>query len=346
MRAGTSKGPFFDLRDLPVDVDERNQSLLQIMGSPSSYQVDGIGGGMDITSKVVMVRPSEIAGVDVDYLLAQVFVDQAVVDLTPTCGNMMSGVAPFAIEKGWVNAQEDITSVNVYNMNTDSHIEIDVHTRDGQVIYTQGDFTIDGVPGSASPILMKLKNIEGGRTGKLFPTGYLKDTILGKEVSMVDAGNLMIHLRASDFNLTGEEKGSYFNDKTRLMAELERIRRSIAVKAGLKNVANSVLPKIGLLSPPNNDGHLHSLYFTPSSFHPTHAISGAISVAVGSKCKGSIAAEMYRGPKENANPIILEHQSGTIPIELQIEGEGLGCKVISAGVYRTARKMMEGYVYY
>jgi len=153
-----------------------------------------------------MAQPSERAGIDVDYLFAQVIMDKPIVDTKPTCGNMMSGVAPFAIEKGWVKTTGEQTKVMVYNFNTKSTIEITVPTKNGQINYTDGDLAIDGVPGKGAAILMKMKNIAGGTTGKLFPTGKIKDTIRGIEVSMVDAGNLMIHLKAADFGLNGLEQ--------------------------------------------------------------------------------------------------------------------------------------------
>jgi len=197
MRGGTSKGPFLDLRDLPAEQVERDTILLKIMGSPDLKQIDGIGGGTFVTSKVVMAKPSKKKGIDVDYLFAQVILDEPLVDTKPACGNMMSGVAPFAIEKGWVKSTGTQTTVKVYNINSDSTADIMVSTLNGQVNYKDGNLSIDGVPGKGSPIFMKMKGIEGGATGQLFPTGNRKDIIQGKEVSMVDAGNLMIHIKAT-----------------------------------------------------------------------------------------------------------------------------------------------------
>ena len=145
MRAGTSKGPFLDLRDLPKDIEVRDKILLKIMGSPDKKQIDGLGGAVFVTSKLVMAQPSKRKGIDVDYLFAQVIMDKPIIDTKPTCGNMMSGVAPFAIEKGWVKAIHPETKVVVYNFNTDSTIEMVVQTPNGTVNYTNGNFAIDGV---------------------------------------------------------------------------------------------------------------------------------------------------------------------------------------------------------
>ncbi len=345
MRGGTSKGPFFDLRDLPKDPNERDKVLLRLMGSPHKNQVDGLGGAKTVTSKVVMVQPSQRENIDVDYLFAQVFISDAIVDTKPTCGNMMSGVAPFAIEKEWVDYKEGDNKVRVYNINTDSTAEMIVNVQDGKVNYTEGDLKIDGVPGTGSPILMNLSNIAGGATGTLFPTGKLKDHVQGIELTMFDAGNLMIHMRAKDFGLTGDEKGDYFMDRPQLMEKLESIRREIARNAAMGDVSKSVIPKIGLLCPPSKGGSIRSMYFTPSTYHPTHAVSGAVCVTAASKCQGTIASEMVNHPSDGAD-YILEHQSGSMPIKLITKDEGLDFQILLAGTYRTARKLMEGFVYY
>ena len=345
MRGGTSKGPFFDLRDLPSDEQELAEVLLRIMGSPDSKQIDGLGGAKTVTSKVVMVQPSDRPDVDVDYLFAQVFIAEGIVDFKPTCGNMMSGVGPFAIEKGWVKPSNKSTAVQVYNINTKSHAEMIVQTPGGDLAYN-GDFRIDGVPGSGSPIVMRMRGIEGGATGRLFPTGNVIDDVRGMQLTMFDAGNLMIHLRASDFGLTGNEVGNYFESQREIMEEIENIRLEIARRAGMGDVSNSVLPKVGLLSAPKNDGHLRSLYFTPKTFHPTHAISGAVCVMASSRCQGTIAAQLIPEQFIKEEKAILEHQSGIIPVDLKTSGQGKDFKIHFAGTYRTARKIMEGKVFY
>ena len=346
MRGGTSKGPFLDLRDLPSIAEERDEVLLRLMGSPDKRQIDGIGGATFVTSKVVMVRPSERPNIDVDYLFAQVSIEHAAVDTRPTCLNLMSGVAPFAIERGWIKARHEETTVRVYNINTDSTIDMIVQTPNGQVNYSRGNFVVDGVPGCGSPILMRMKGIEGGATGRLFPSGNLIDEIEGIQATLFDAGNLMVHLRGSDFGLTGEESGEYFESRLELMHRLERIRCTIAAQAGMGNVSKSVLPKVGLLFPPILGGHIRSQYFTPRTLHPTHAVSGAVSVTASALCTGTIAAEMVRRDDSQGHDIILEHQAGKIPVELHCEGQGLNFRIHSAGAYRTARKLFDGYVYY
>lgn len=346
MRSGTSKGPFFDLRDLPENSVERERVLLKIMGSPDARQIDGIGGAAFVTSKVVMVQPSDRDGIDVDYLFAQVIMDKAIVDTKPTCGNMMAGVAPFAIEKGWIGVTGAETKVMVYNFNTKSTIEVFVKTQNGCVNYTNGDLKIDGVPGKGAPILMNLSNVTGGATGTLFPTGNIVNTIQGKEVSVVDAGNLMIHMKAADFGLSGDEQPDYFVDRPELMAKLESIRLEAGEMAGLGDVSESVLPKIGLLSAPKANGTIKSQYFTPRFLHPTHAVSGAVCVSAASKCKGTVASQMATVNQDSKERIIVEHPSGVIPIDIEVIVNGDDFKIVTAGTLRTARKLMDGFVYY
>ena len=197
MRGGTSKGPFFDKRDLPTNRKERDAILLKVMGSPDAKQIDGLGGTVSVTSKVVIAEPSKRKGYDVDYLFAQVDIDNPLVDTLPPCGNMMAGVGSFAIEKGWVRATIPETRVMIYNINTKSTIEEIIQTPNGKVKY-DGDVHIDGVPGTASPIILNLFDLVGGKTGKQFPTGQLKETIDGLDVTIIDAGQTMVLLKAQD----------------------------------------------------------------------------------------------------------------------------------------------------
>lgn len=347
MRAGTSKGPFLDLRDLPTNIQERDQALLKIMGSPDKKQIDGIGGAAFVTSKMVMVQPSKRKDIDVDYLFAQCIIDQPIIDTKPTCGNMMSGVAPFAVEKGWVKANHPETTVRVYNFNTDSTIEMVIQTPKGEVNYTNGDFAIDGVPGTGAPILMRLSNIAGGATGKLFPTGNKKDFINGLPVSIVDAGNIMMLVKAKDLGLTGLEDADFFakNKNPRELIEVTRLKAGLL--AGMGDVSNSVLPKVGILSNPRVGGSIKSQYLTPHSLHPTHAVSGAVCIATACKAEGTVAADLAQVDKDAfSEKIILEHPSGIIPVEIEVEGSGETFTVNRAGTLRTARKLMDGFVYF
>src|SRR6201991_2836913 len=193
MRGGTSRGPFFKADDLPQDAAARDRVLLAAMGSPDPRQIDGLGGADTLTSKVAIVSKSTRPGVDVDYLFAQVDVSKPLVDTNPSCGNMLAGVAPFAIETGIIPAKDGETHVMIYNVNTEARIEAIVKTPAKSVQYT-GDARIDGVPGTAAPIVLNFMDVVGSVSGAMLPTGNLRDRIDGIEVTCIDVAMPMIML--------------------------------------------------------------------------------------------------------------------------------------------------------
>jgi 2-methylaconitate cis-trans-isomerase PrpF len=346
MRGGTSKGPFFDMRDLPTNVAQRNAILLKVMGSPDPHQIDGLGAVETVTSKVVMAQPSKRKGIDVDYLFAQIDVEDPIVDTVPPCGNMMAGVGPFAIEKGWVKATIPTTKVMVYNINTKSIIEEIVQTPNGKVEYN-GSMKIDGVPGTAAPVMMNLFDQVGGKTGKLLPTGKVKEQIDGIDCSILDAGSVMMLVKASDFGLEGTEKDDYFEKHPDLMFKLEGMRLEAGRRAGMGDVSKSVLPKIGILSKARTEGNnITSRYLTPTTLHPSHAVTGAICIGTSLKMKGSVTSEVGVTNGKDTEMIVIEHPSGVIEVNIVLETLDGKLNVKKAGTVRTVRKIMEGVVFY
>jgi 4-oxalomesaconate tautomerase len=346
MRGGTSKGPFFDMRDLPTNRKERDAILLKVMGSPDPKQIDGLGGTVTVTSKVVMAQPSKRKGIDVDYLFAQIDIEDPFVDTIPPCGNMMAGVGPFAIEKGWVKTTIPETRVMIYNINTKSIIEEIVQTPNGKVAYN-GSAKIDGVPGTAAPIVMNLFDQVGVKTGKLLPTGNLKDTINGVTVSVLDAGSVMVLIKAQDLGMTGGEDEAFFRKEKELMAKLEAIRIEAGRRAGMGDVKDSVLPKIGILSKAEKaENNIRSRYLTPQTLHPSHAVTGAICIGAALKIKGTVANEIGKENGQLRELIIIEHPSGVIEVNIELEKRGGSVQLTKAGTMRTARKIMDGYVFH
>lgn len=346
MRGGTSKGPFFDKRDLPKNKTERDKLILKVMGSPDPHQIDGLGATVTVTSKVVMAEPSKRKGIDVDYLFAQVDIENPIVDTMPPCGNMMAGVGPFAIEKGWVKATIPETRVMIYNINTNSTIEEIVQTPQGKVVY-DGQAQIDGVPGTAAPIIMNLFDLVGGKTGKQFPTGKLKEKIDSIEVTIIDAGSTMVLFKAQDLGLKGDENEAFFTENKTLMQKLETIRIEAGKRAGMGDVRDNVLPKIGILSVPKHSGNtIQSRYLTPKTLHPSHAVTGAICIGAALKIKGTVASEVGIDNGQNRQMIKIEHPSGIIEVNIEMIEKPRGMELEKAGTIRTVRKIMEGYVYY
>jgi hypothetical protein len=345
MRGGTSRGPYFLASDLPSDRAERERTLLAVMGSPDVRQIDGLGGADTLTSKVAIVSKSARAGVDVDYLFAQVIIDRPLVDTAPSCGNMLAGVGPFAIERGLVVAEEGETRVRIYDVNTQSRIEAVVQTPGRVVNYVDGDARIDGVPGSAAPLMLNFMDIVGSKTGKLLPTGNVVDEIGGVAVSCVDVAMPMMLARADAFGLTGHESRAEIDAMKDLVGRIELIRLEAGRRMGLGDVSKSVVPKVGLLAPPRGRGDIASRYFTPWALHATHAVTGGICISSALSIEGSIAHQVARSSAANPRDVVIEHPSGEIEVRLTTRGRGTGLEVVSAGTLRTARLIMKGEVY-
>jgi len=345
MRGGTSKGPYFHAKDLPADPEARNQVLLAAMGSPHVRQIDGIGGGDTLTSKVVIVSPSKRPGIDIDYLFAQVSVETTTVDTTPNCGNMLAGVGPFAIENGLVTASDPITTLRIFNINTQKVVEAVIQTPGGQVTY-DGDAKIDGVPGSGAPIRLNFLNATGAKTGRLFPTGNRLDVIDGIEVSLIDFATPLVFVPATALGKTGHESKKELDGDADLKARLESIRLHIAKLAGLGDVHDKVLPKIALVAHPRKDGTIASRYFTPWSCHSAYAVTGALCLSVASIIPGTVVNRLACLSKRDPWLVRIEQPAGSLDIQLQIEGKLYGAepKIVSAGLIRTARKLFEGKV--
>ena len=342
MRGGTSRGPYFKAEDLPQDAAARDRVLLAAMGSPDPRQIDGLGGADTLTSKVAIVSKSARPGVDVDYLFAQVDIGKPIVDTNPSCGNMLAGVAPFAIETGMIPANDGETRVMIYNVNTEARIEAVVQTPGRKVAYT-GDARIDGVPGTAAPIILNFMDVVGSLSGKLLPTGNARDVIDGIEVSCVDVAMPMIMMRAKDFGLIGYEGRPEINSNKALFAKIEPIRLEAGRRMGFGDVSDKVIPKVGLLSPSRDGGTIASRYLTPHALHAAHAVTGAVCVASACALEGTIAYEVAKPDSANPRTIWIEHPSGQVDVRLEVRGKGADMEVI-AGTLRTARPIMKGEV--
>jgi len=342
MRGGTSRGPYFRAEDLPADTATRDRVLLAAMGSPDLRQIDGLGGADTLTSKVAIVSKSTRPGVDVDFLFAQVDIGKPIVDTSPSCGNMLAGVAPFALESGMIPAQDGETRVMIYNVNTEARIEAIVQTP-GRAVSYAGDARIDGVPGTAAPIVLNFMDVVGSVAGKMLPTGNERDTIDGIDVTCIDVAMPMILLRAKDLGLTGYEGRAEINPNKALFGRIERVRLEAGRRMGFGDCSEKVIPKVGLLSPPREGGTIASRYLTPHALHAAHAVTGAVCVSTACALEGTIAHELAKPDDSNPRTIWIEHPSGQVDVRLQTTGKGPDMEVI-AGTLRTARPIMRGEV--
>ena len=339
MRAGTSRGPFF-LRDwLPADERQRDEALIGAIGASDLLQLDGVGGGNSLTSKVAIVSRSKEPGCDVDYLFAQVGVGQRSVDTRPNCGNMLSGVAPFAIEQGLIDAQDGETTVRVFNVNTRSRIDVTVLTPGRRVVYA-GDTSIDGVAGAAAPIRLNFLDAWGSVTGSLFPTGRRIDAIDGLPVTCIDAAMPLVLLRAADLGLHGRETPAQLDADAALLARIEAVRRAAGLAMGLGDVSASVVPKPVIVSAGDDPDSITSRYFTPHRCHAAHAVTGAIGVATAFALPGTVASGAPA--RDGTRTVSVLHPQGRIAIEVLVAGHGEAASVQRAALVRTARKILQG----
>ncbi len=338
MRGGTSKGGYFLDDDLPQD---RDAFLLRIMGSPDLRQIDGMGGADPLTSKVAVVCQSNRAGVDVDYLFLQVFVDQAIVSDQQNCGNILAGVGPFAIERGLVKATGNETPVVIFMENTGQLAVATVSTPAGIVTY-EGRAKIDGVPGTAAPIPLEFRDTAGSSCGALLPTGNAVDIIDGVACTLIDNGMPCIIMKASDVGMTGYEDRDALDANEVLKARIEAIRLAAGPLMNLGDVADKSVPKMMLVAPPRNGGAVTVRSFIPKRAHASVGVLGAVSVATACLIPGSPAADVASIPAGSRKTISVEHPTGEMTCVLEINDAGI---VTSAALLRTARKLMEGVVF-
>ncbi|MEB2518925.1 4-oxalomesaconate tautomerase [Pseudomonas sp. YuFO20] len=339
MRGGTSKGAYFLAGDLPEQSALRDRVLLAAMGSPDARQIDGIGGGDSLTSKVAIIQPSARDDADVDYLFAQVLVDEPRVDYGQNCGNILAGVGPFAIERGLVAARSDVTPVRIFMENTGQIAVAHVPTPQGSVNYS-GEARIDGVPGGGAPLIVEFENVAGSSCGSLLPTGQVVDVFDGIEVTCVDNGMPVVLIRASDLGLRGDESPGQLDADSALKARLESIRLQVGPRMNLGEVAQRNVPKMCLIAPPQAGGALSTRTFIPHRCHTSIGVFGAVSVAVACLIEGSVAAGIARVDEVEVKRLQVEHPTGEFSVELRLQdGVLVGC-----GLMRTARLLFDGVV--
>ena len=363
LRGGTSKGIYILQSDLPADKAEWQIILLRLMGSPDRKQIDGLGGAQSVTSKVAIIQKSARPDADVDYTFAQVSVDKPLVSYKGNCGNISSGVGPFAIEKGLVEAKDGETAVRIYNTNTDKIIEAVVKTPEGQVAY-EGDFCIAGVPGTASPVKLKFLDPAGTLGHGLLPTGNAVDVLevpnYGPvKVSIVDAANPLVFARAKDLGLTGRELPDELNADASKLELLETVRGLAAVKLGLiEDYTCSAwdtpgIPKMTFVAEAddyiNGDGKeirkeqidLLSRMMSMQKTHPSYAMTGAMCTAAAAVVPGSIVNSVLPADVDTQF-IRIGHPGGVLECGVDYKENG-ACPIIEDTFgFRTANLLLEG----
>ena len=344
MRGGSSRGPYMRRADLPADLDKLADVLAAAVGSGHPLNIDGIGGGNAVTTKTAMLSVSDDDWADIDYFFAQVSVQDGLVDFKPTCGNILVGVGPAAIEMGLINTDLPVTLVKIRAVNTGARVLAVLQTPNGKVTY-DGDTTIDGVPGTAAPVQLNFMNVAGSSTGAFLPTGNLRDRVDGIEVTCMDVAMPMVIARAKDFGLSGNETREELDANKDFFARMEAVRIAAGAKMGLGNCQESVTPKFGLIAPSDAPGHIITRYFMPWTTHPTMAVTGSQCIASCALTPGTIADGMMQQPKNVPATITLHHPMGDMEVVVDYEIEDGAFVHKSAGLVRTARKLASGEVF-
>lgn len=350
MRGGTSKGAYFLAEDLPADPRERDALLLRVMGSPDARQIDGIGGGHPLTSKVAVVSRSRQPGVDVDYLFLQVAVDEPVVSTAQNCGNILAGVGAFALERGLLRPRAGTTPVRVRMVNSGGIATATVPTPGGTVSY-EGEELLSGVPNPAAPVLLDFADTEGSACGALLPTGQPRELIEDTPATCLDNGMPVVVLPAAALGVSGHEEPSRLEADGALRERLERIRLRAGERMGLGDVSAATVPKLSLVAPPRHGGTVATRTFIPHRCHASIGVLGAVTVATACALPGSVAREVADPPADGVR-YRLEHPSGHLDVEVELaEGggtdgsAGASVRVGRSGVVRTARKLFDGVVF-
>ncbi|MCI8578052.1 MAG: 3-methylitaconate isomerase [Lachnospiraceae bacterium] len=354
MRGGTSKALFFHRKDLPEDSSQWAKLFMKVMGTPDPKQIDGMGGTYPVTSKVAVIAPSEREGIDVDYTFYQIGIDVPVVESQANCGNISSAVGPFAVDEGLVTVTEPVTVVRIWNTNTGKVIEEHVRVKDKKAM-TSGSQSIPGVPGTGAPIDMYFEQPGGAVTGRMFPSGHKQDVLQAPgydpvTVTMIDCSNPVVFIRAMDLGIQGTEL-SELGENKKVMAHVEAIRREAAVFFGFAPETLSV-PKVSVISPPqeyvSSEGRiateqemdLCARVITVGKFHKTHPITVGVATAAAACIPGTIVQELAVGAGRE-NKVRIGQPGGILDIRVVMDGEN----VLKGGAVRTARRIMDGYVY-
>jgi 2-methylaconitate cis-trans-isomerase PrpF len=365
MRGGTSKGLFFKDEDLPKEREARERLLLAAFGSPDERQIDGLGGAHPLTSKCAIVAPTDRPGIDVDYTFAQVAIDRPVVDWRGNCGNIASAVGLFAVQEGWVESREPASVVRVLNTNTGKSLEVHVPVRGGAPD-EEGETSISGVPGFGPAIRLVFLEPSGAVTGALLPTGRVVDELevggLGRvQISVVDAANPLLFLQAQDIGWTGAESAAEIDSSTETLFLLERLRGEVARRLGfLTDPARSAqvspaVPKMAVVAPAGDyndalgqkvaaDAHdIRIRMLSMGRAHKACALTGAVCTAAAAHVDGSIVNRVVRegAGQSPRSSIRIGHPAGIVEVGVKVHA-GV-CE--SASVDRTARRLMEGFVY-
>lgn len=358
MRGGSSRGAFFHGKDLPEDPAARDRVVLAAYGSPDPRQIDGIGGADPLTSKVAVVDPATRSDADVVYTFGQVSIATPEVFWVGNCGNMLSGVAVFAVDEGLVEATEPVSTVRIYAANVDQVVEAEVPVVGG-VAQTAGGAEVAGVPGTGAAIMLDFGDCAGAVTGRLLPTGSAREKVdvagLGSvEVSVVDASTPFVYVRARDLGVDPTIGPDEILADHELLERLELVRSEAAVRCGLVDHASRVtevspsIPRVTMVGESDSDGEGPDVECRQMSMqrpHRTYAVTNGVCTAVAAQIPGTLVNE---AATVRSGGLRIGHPAGIVLADATVvrdEGTPDGYRVTRAAIARTARRIMRGDLY-
>lgn len=365
IRGGTSKGVYLLANELPKDPAVRDQVILSIFGSPDPRQINGLGGADPLTSKVAIIARSRRDDADVDYTFGYVGIEKALVDYDGNCGNISQGVGPFAVDEGLVPVTEPITRVRIFNTNTKKVIEVEVPVKDGKAV-TEGDFFVNGVPGTGAKIVLNFVNSAGSKTGKLLPTGNRVDKMELRDgrhvrVSLVDAANPAVFVQAADIGFTGRELPKDTTTNPRILAVMEEIRVKAAIVMQLASSPDKVspaVPKVAFVAPPQEYETITGRKVAASEcdllartkalavMHKAYAVTGGICVSAAALIEGTVVNEVVGQRAKTAGVVRVGHPSGVSEYVITVAKTRSGeFELTRSAIAGTSRRIMDGYVY-
>jgi 2-methylaconitate isomerase len=366
MRGGTSRAVMFHLRDLPQR-EAWDPIFLAAMGSPDPHgrQLNGMGGGISSLSKICVLSRSERPDADIDYTFAQVDIRNAAVDYRGNCGNMSSAVGPFAVDEDLVRPNGNTAVVRIFNTNTGKIIRSTFPLVNARAA-ADGDLAIPGVAGTGAPVRLDFLDPGGSVTGRLLPTGHVSDWLdvpgVGRiEVSMIDAANACVFVRARDIGLTGNELPEALDANTTVLDRLQRIRRTAAVAMGiardeLEAGLSNAVPAIGLVAPPMEASTLSgemipagqidltARFISNGQPHRALPLTASLCTAVAARIEGTLPFQMLTG--QPAAAVRIGMPSGILTVDADVGCDPAGAWIAHSGAfYRTARRLFDGRIY-
>lgn len=366
VRGGTSKGVFIMRSELPEDPGERDRVLLSVFGSPDIRQIDGLGGADVLTSKLAVISPCSTGEADVDYTFGQVSIEKAFIDYGGNCGNISSAVGGFAIDMGFVKAVEPVTTVRIRLTNINRILTAFVPVTDGKAS-VEGDYHIDGVPGSGAKVTLDWSETAGAITGSVLPTGNVQDVIsaAGKDyrVSVVDAGNIVVFINAAELGMKGTETPDEIEGDGSRMRLIERIRSEVCTKLGLvkrwedAETETPFQPFLAIVSGAcsyecfngrrikERESHLTSRIVFMGHMHKAYPVTGTVATGTAARIPGSVVHALVSSGRNDNSVLRIAHPSGIIDVESCVTVECGAVRVEKIGIFRTARMIMDGYVY-